>query len=505
MVLAAPISEPFTVDHFRAWSAAMTLDNLEPFILDEFQELWAADLFAGYPECWLVVPEENGKTTLLADLALYHAEHRDRAAVPVAASSRDQAVILYQQGEGFVIRTPALHEERESAILKAKGKRKTTVPRFLCLEGFRRINHFRGGRIQVFAADDDTGDGVIPTLGIIDEPHRMKNMKLYRTWTGKLRKRGGQIALISTAGEPGTEFEVTRKRIRETATEVTRLPTGGMRYVSGNVVMHEYAVPEGADVEDMEVVKAANPSRRITPQTLATKFASPTMTLAHWKRFACNIATRGGKSAVTEAEWAAAKSESGIPKGQAIALGLDVAWKWDTTSAVPFWMKDPKDRLFGPATIITPPRDGNSLHPDEIKTALKAIHTVYPIHTVVMDISGAADIAAWIEDEIGAEVIDWPQSNTQYVENYDAFMEALRNDWLHHTGDPGLAQHVLNAIARMLPGGDVRFDRPVEGRLADQERRVIDALDAASFVNAFYALPAEEEAPTPFVLFGGGS
>ena len=56
--------------------------------------------------------------------------------MPVAASSRDQAVILYQQAEGFVMRTPALYEERESAILKAKGKRKTTVPRFLCLEGF---------------------------------------------------------------------------------------------------------------------------------------------------------------------------------------------------------------------------------------------------------------------------------------------------------------------------------------------------------------------------------
>lgn len=495
--------EPFTLDHFRAWSAAMTLDNEEPFILDEFQELWVADLFAGYPECWLVVPEENGKTTLLADLALYHAEHRERAAVPVAASSRDQAVILYQQAEGFVIRTPALHAERESTILKAKGKRKTTVPRFLCLEGFRRVNHYRGGRIQVFAADDDTGDGVIPTLGIIDEPHRMKHMKLYRTWTGKLRKRNGQIALISTAGEPGTEFEVTRTRIRETATEVTRLPTGGMRYVSGNVVMHEYALAPDADVEDMAVVKSANPARRITTETLAAKFASPTMTLPHWKRFVCNIATRGGKAAITEAEWEAAKTDQRIPKGQAIALGADIAWKWDTSAFVPFYMRDPKDRLFGPASIVTPPRDGSSLHPDELKKALKAIHARNPIHTVVMDVSQAADIAAWIEDELGAEVIDWPQSNTQYVDNYTAFMEALRNDWLHHTGDEGLTKHALNAIARMLPGGDIRFDRPVEGRLADQERRVIDALDAASFVNAHYALPAPEEAPEPFVLFGG--
>lgn len=507
LALPAPsVDVPFTLPHFRAWSAALTLDNDEPFILDEFQELWIEDLFAGYSECWLLVPEENGKTTLLADLALYHAEYRDRGAVPVAASSRDQAVILYQQAEGFVLRTPTLHEERDSAILKAKGKRKTTVPRFLCLEGFRRINHFRGGRIQVFAADDDTGDGVIPTLGIIDEPHRMKNMKLYRTWSGKLRKRVGQIALISTAGEPGTEFENTRERIRKTATEITQLPTGGMRYVSGSVVMHEYAVAPDGDVEDMAVVKRANPSRRITTETLAAKFASPTMTLTHWKRFACNIASRGGKAAITDGEWADAKVDSQIPAGEPISLGLDVAWKWDTTAATPFWERDARFRLLGPATIITPPRDGSSLHPDEIKTGLKAIHKRNPIHTVVMDLSAAADIAAWIEDELHAEVIDWPQTNNQAAIDYAAVMEELRNGVLHHTGDEGLTKHALNAIARMLPGGDVRFDRPEEGRLADQERRVIDALSAASFVISYSHAPLEEEeAPQPFVLFGGGS
>ena len=273
--------------------------------------------------------------------------------------------------------------------------------------------------------------------------------------------------------------------------------------MAGGVVMHEYALAPDADVTDMAVVKSINPARRISVESLTTKFDSPTMTLAHWKRFVCNIATRGGKSAITEAEWEAAKVDEGIPKGQPIAIGLDVAWKWDTTSAVPFWMKEPTDRLFGPALVITPPRDGSSLHPDEIKSGLKELHSRNPIHTVVMDLSRAEDLAAWIEDELGAEVIDWPQSNTQYVANYDAFMEALRNGWLHHTGDEGLTKHALNAIARMLPGGDNRFDRPVEGRLADQERRVIDALDAASFVNAHYAVPVAE-APEPFVLFGGG-
>ena len=39
-------------------------------------------------------------------------------------------------------------------------------------------------------------------------------MRLYRTWRGKLDKRGGQIVVISTAGEPGGEFEETIRQAR---------------------------------------------------------------------------------------------------------------------------------------------------------------------------------------------------------------------------------------------------------------------------------------------------
>jgi hypothetical protein len=63
-------------------------------------------------------------------------------------------------------------------------------------------------------------------------------------------------------------------------------------------------------------------------------------------------------------------------------------------------------------------------------------------------------------------------------------MDGLRNGTVKHTGDPGLRSHVLHAIARRLPGGDRRFDRPAQSRRAvgEQDRRVIDALTAAAMV-----------------------
>ncbi len=438
-------------------------------------------MLAGSTECWLIVPEGNAKTTLVAGLALYHIQHKLAGEAPVAAAARDQAEILYRQAEGFVNRTPGL---------------KNT---FECLPGYRKIRcEAQGSRIQVFAADDRTGDGVIPTFAIIDEPHRQQNMRLYRTWTGKLAKRRGQIVAISTSGEPGSEFETTRERIRQTVEVVERTETF-LRGRSPRLILHEWAVPEKGDVEDLELVKRANPLKAITVEDLRLKRESPTQTLDHWRRFVCNLPTRGINAAITEAEWHRAVTAEQIPPGQPIWLGLDVAWKWDTTAMVPFWMRDKQHRLFGPAKILTPPRDGNSLDPNLVERALVEIHHRNPLHTVVMDMSNAEQLASWIEAEFSARVVDRAQTNQFAAEDYSLFMEGLRNGWLKHSGDPGLTQHALNAVARILPTGDARFDRPSQTRQGgDQERRVIDALTAASQVHA----TAVKQEPAG-VLMGG--
>src|ERR1051326_7694329 len=198
--------QPFTLEHFRAWVHRLILDNGEPFVPEAWQESFIEDMFSGTPECWLIVPEGNGKTTLLSAIALYHIRFTRSGSVPVAASSREQAEILYRQAEGFVQRSE--------------------LKEFRCQEGYRRIRcDSMFSRIQVFAADDRTGDGVIPTLCLVDELHRHRDMRLYRTWRGKIEKRRGQIVTISTAGEPGSEFEQARERIRQSGQEIDRTET----------------------------------------------------------------------------------------------------------------------------------------------------------------------------------------------------------------------------------------------------------------------------------------
>jgi phage terminase large subunit-like protein len=462
---------PFTLPHFRAWTDKLSLDTGGWWALEPFQAAFVRDVFTGVPEAWLVIGEGNGKTTLIAALALYHAEHRQDAAVMVAASSRDQAEVMYRQAEGFIERSD--------------------LQGFRCHPGYRRIAYAgRRSRIQVFAADDRTGDGIIPTLCLLDELHRHRDLRLYRTWRGKLDKRAGQMIAISTAGEPGSEFEQARERIRQDGA-VTRRSTF-VRAVTPSVILHEWAVPEGGDVEDIRLVKRANPLKAVTTERLRAKLEAPTMTLAHWRRFVCNIATRSDDAAITEAEWESAKTDEHIPEGIPIWLGLDVAWKWDTTAIVPYWYRDDDFRLLGPAIVLVPPRDGRSLDPALVERALTEIHARNPIHTVVMDPTRAEQLAEWISRTFGSTVIERGQTSTFAVVDFERFMEGLRGDWLKHTGDEALTRHALNAVARIDRFGASRFDRSMPGRMSpDAERRVIDALVAAAMVNAQASAPVE--------------
>lgn len=463
--------KPFTLDHFRLYAEQLILDNDEPWELEDFQAEIVKDIFKGFREVWAILPEGNAKTTLMSGLALYGADYTLDPWIPVGASVQEQARILHEQAAGFV---------RRSGL---EGKR------FRIYDGYLRIASITNGGvgIKIYSADKKGGDGVIPApYCFVDEGHRARDLGLYRTWKGKLRKRGAQIVMASCAGEPESDFEKTRDAIREGATK-RRRKRSYLRTEGSNVVMHEFKVEKRELSEDFEAVKAANPLASIQIGDLREKRESPTIDIGEdWLRMTCSIPSRSSISAISDKEWDDAElpaDEWEKHNGEPRDVGMDVAWKLDTTALEPL-VVTPKYKLWGPPKILVPPRDGTSLHPDEIKTAFYELLEGGPISAVVMDVSKAEDIAAWIEDELSLEVIEWGTSNQFAVQDYDNVMKGLRNHTLKHTGDRGLRSHAMNAICRRLPGGDFRFDRPTASRSSPrmQDRRVIDALTAAGMV-----------------------
>ena len=101
---------PFTPEHFRVYSSRLVYDDGRTREPEDWQLDFAREVFRGVGhgaagdvgEAWLLVPEGNGKTTAVAQLALYGADWAIRPWIPVGASSRDQAKTLYTQAKGFV-------------------------------------------------------------------------------------------------------------------------------------------------------------------------------------------------------------------------------------------------------------------------------------------------------------------------------------------------------------------------------------------------------------------
>jgi phage terminase large subunit-like protein len=239
--------------------------------------------------------------------------------------------------------------------------------------------------------------------------------------------------------------------------------------------------------DDLGAVKEANPLAMITEEYLLEKRESLTLDFGtDWLRLTCNIPTRSTMAAVPEADWDACRVDEPIPAGLPIAVGADFAWLEDTTALVPFWMKSQTERRFGQPAILEPPGDGTMLDTADVKSAFLSIHEVNPIEVVVMDPAKAQDIAQWLETDLGCTVVMRAQSNDFACNDYELFMEAIRERWIQHEGDPVFRRHVLSAIRARLPGDRYRFDRPRTLRKArkDQRRIVIDALTAASMVHA---------------------
>lgn len=482
---------PFTVPHWRDFVKRLILDNGEPWESEGFQDELVDVVFRGIREVLFVVPEENTKTTTVAGLCLYMIAHLNRAKVLATASSRDQAREgLYGQAAGMI----------DSSGLEDV---------FICQEGFLRIKHpATRSRLQITAADAGTGDGAIPNFVGVDELHRHKDLSYYRTLAGKLRKRNARMVTISTAGEPGSEFELLRAEFRARATERDVGETRGV-YLSPTSALIEWCVPAEGDPNDLALVKRANPFSGITVESLREKHEAPSFDLNHWRRMVCNQPTRAETSALSDGELAGLLergAERRAPEGVPVLAGLDVAWKLDETGLVSLWPISPTDRLLRVEAALVPPRRREEqLDPEEVFEAVARLHRRNPIEYLVMDLAAARDVAARIERELKIEIVDRQQTNPRAVEDYQRFMAGVRNEWIGVADDEegSFARHASNAVGRLLPGGDTRFDRPKEGRLSrDQGRRVIDVLTAAGMVNSVYAAELEEEVesdPLPMV------
>lgn len=462
---AAPERErlvPGTLAHFCEWAGRLTLPShgvrgqgRRRLVIEPFQRLALADYFDGVDETFVVLPKGNAKSTLMAVVALYHLVHTEEAEAYILAASRDQATRLLNNAAGFVRRSPGL---RKRVVLKL---------------GSREIrSRVDGGTLKVVAADPATADGIAPTLVLCDELHRWRTLEVYTLAKEGLGKRPGRLIGISTAGEDeATEFG----RMRAEALKHTTVQDGAYTYApapSGEFVWHEWSLPPSADIEDMELVKSANPLAQITVKDLRARFDSPGTRRAWWARFVCNIWTRDDDAAISAMDWAPCiKRGCRIPDGaDGVMIGADFGWRRDTTAIVPVWAMDLDPLLVRVDVpwILKPPGEGKMTPEGDVWDVFEEIARRWPDAKVVLDPNASGEVFAQrIENELGLLTVIQAQDPAPMAHAAGVVMELVRAKRLEHPGDLDFSSHVLAAYLRTTGGEKQRFDKGPAGAPID--------------------------------------
>jgi len=164
-----------------------------PLQLELFQKAYIQALFGflekesgyrRYRETMFLVGRKNGKSTLLAALALYMliADHEGAAEIYSVATKKDQAKKVLTEAVNMVKQSPELR-----AVLK---KRRND----LCFPATASI-------FEALASDSNTLDGLNSHAVIIDELHAIKDRNLYEVMKQSTSsRRQPLVVMITTAG-----------------------------------------------------------------------------------------------------------------------------------------------------------------------------------------------------------------------------------------------------------------------------------------------------------------
>ena len=503
-----------TLEHFAAFCQKfLVLGNGKPFELELFQRVILKGYFAGVTETLVLLPKKNGKTTLLAALALYHLIYTPNANCYIAASAKDQAKILYEQATGFV--------ERKGRDRKLSPQAVALQKRVLLRKGFKEIRSRRdSGFIRVLSGDVDTGDGVIPTLALVDELHRHKDDgALYGVlMDGLTEERGGQIITISTAG---ATMKSALGRIRRKAEKLGVKRDGCYVHVispNGEFELHEWSLTDEDDRENLKLVKRANPLSSMTIKRLHDRHDSPSMKPSQWARFACGVWVRGEDAAISSVDWAK-RGRDGLElaAGTAVYLGLDLGWKWDCTAVVP---GEPHDReefkeggeefwrwrkvRYGKPRILHPPRNGESLPFEDVIDAILAFRDKDGLEIIAVVVDRNVDgerVAQALEKEHGIEVVEHSQDPAMMADSSMGFAEAVGHGDIEHPNDDAFSDQVLAGIAKPAGGEKWRFHAPSQNRgqrkKGVQEREDIEYVDAGTGAIMLRRIATAPQKPAP--------
>jgi phage terminase large subunit-like protein len=468
-------------DHFK----------LLPWQHDAFRELFGRlkpDGTRQHRVAYIEVPKKNGKSTLLAGIALYMllADEEPGAEVYGAACDREQAGIIYREAAAMVRASPAL-----SKVLEVVDSRKTII--------HRASNSF----YRVLSADAFRAEGLNIHALLFDEMHAQRDRRLYDALRyGGAARRQPLLLSITTAGE------LDRKALwweqRTYAERCKADPTLDPAFY-GCV----YKADEADDPFDEATWRKANPSLgyTITLESFAADALeaknSPSK-LNSFLRYRLDIATSSDVRWILPDKWAACGGALRPLDGRQAYVGLDLSSTTDLTCAVylfpdedgtfdvlPFfwaaaenaqgrahrdkvpyldWARDKTE--YGPLLRLT---DGNATDYDTVRRDINEINKRFVIRQMGIDPWNAQHISQQLQGD-GFEIVAFRQGYGSFSSPCK-FLETLTlSGRLRHANHPMLSWMANNVSIEMNHAGDIKPSKSKSTERIDGMVALVEAL-----------------------------
>lgn len=462
------------LEDFLWFASRLTKPEGGPVVLEPHLLLICWELFVkGRVELIVLLPKGNGKTSLMAALAVFHLVTVKNAKVFIGAADSVQAGEMYDFAAHFVDSNPELQ-----ALAKV-------------LESTRRIKSRRDrGFIRILASDQSKQGGkrqaFNPTLALVDELHAHENDNLYVDLRSGVFKRAGILVVISTAGHDEEESVLGRVRKlmltsdqRGGTVERDRIiPRRGRlrqhgdgrltiaRTRSRRTAMLAWECRRGRDdvpdddLEDLDVVLLVNPASWVTKASLEDALEAPSITPARFARYRANVWAQSDDAKIDAATWDALNTGATIPTGSRVVVTVDYARKSDAAAVDWLWLREPGKvvvkshvwvrRIRGagraqPAchTLV----DGRLIRQSLVREKIFALRDELELDVIAV----LYDPHLFDPEELsdaGFKCVEFPQTDARMVPASKDLYEAIYGGLIEHDGDPVLRAHVTAAAAK---------------------------------------------------------
>ena len=421
-----------------------------------------------YRQALLYLPRKNGKSFLASALALYHliADGKHGAEVYLAAGSREQASICFNQAKDFIRMNVALRKRLRVIEYKKEIHDDTT-----------------GSILRALSADAGLSHGLNPTAIIADELHVWEGKRGRGLWEALITSFGGReeplLLCISTAGyDRASLFYELYSYAKQVEEDPGKDPT---------FLPCLYEAEQEDDWLDVEVWKKANPAlgefRTLEDmEALATRAKESASLENSFRRLYLNQWTASEVAWIPADKWAACGGLI-VPeklKGRECYGGLDLSATTDLASFVLvfpdeadppgyevlpyFWLPEARATAERRDTVDYRAWDKEgfiSLMPGEvldqrvIKRDIQNLANNYRIQEIAFDRWNAFQLAVELEEE-GATMVSTGMGYKSMSVPTKTLEELVLSKRLDHGGHPVLSWCVSNVVLETDAAGNIK-------------------------------------------------